>query len=156
MFSASGLISKQPCSPLPRVCYSPRTLRQVKDRSQDKLIQDEEVSECLVCLFTELLRNDLKNQRELLRLLPESKRNIYTNAESEAHDAPSTVMLNTLGFVTERKCSSLQRAGTGVFVSRGRAQKGSVVAMYPGILYMTSSCVNVTLQFGNIPDILFK
>ncbi|XDV54794.1 hypothetical protein PO909_023008 [Leuciscus waleckii] len=44
-------------------------------------------------------------------------------------------MLNTLGFVTERKCSSLQLAGTGVFVVRGRAQKGSVVAMYPGTIY---------------------
>lgn len=138
---------------IPRVCYSPRTLRQVKDRSQDKLIRDEEVSKSLVCLFTELLRNDLKNQRELLRLLPTSKQNIYTNVESETQDALRTVMLNTLGFVTERKCSSLQLAGTGVFVSCGRAQKGSVVAMYPGILYMTSSCVNVTPHFGNIPDI---
>lgn len=114
----------------------------MKDRSQDKLIQDEEVSESLVCLFTELLKNDLRNQRELLQLLPKSKQNIYSNVESETHDAPCTVMLNTLGFVTERKCSSLQLAGTGVFVKRGRAQKGSIVAMYPGILYMTS-CVSV-------------
>ncbi|KAG1971343.1 SET domain-containing protein [Pimephales promelas] len=73
-----------------------RTLRHVKDRSQDKLTQDE---------------------------------------ESETHDAPCTVMLNTLGFVTERKCSSLQHAGTGVFVTRGRVQKGSIVAMYPGTIY---------------------
>ncbi|XP_077099865.1 SET domain-containing protein 9 [Siphateles boraxobius] len=112
-----------------------RTLRHVKDRSQDKLIQDEEVSESLVCLFTELLKNDLKNQRELLRLLPKPKQNIYTNVESETHDAPCTVMLNTLGFVTERKCSSLQLAGTGVFVTRGRVHKGSIVAMYPGTIY---------------------
>ncbi|XP_051763877.1 SET domain-containing protein 9 isoform X2 [Ctenopharyngodon idella] len=111
-----------------------RTLRQVKDRSQDKLIQDEEVSESLVCLFTELLKNDLKNQSELLRLLPKSKQNIYTNVENETH-APTTVMLNTLGFVIERKRSSLQLAGTGVFVTRGRAPKGSIVAMYPGTIY---------------------
>jgi len=113
------------------------------------------VSESLVCLFTELLKNDLKNQRELIRLLPKYKQNIYTNVQSETHDAPCTVMLNTLGFVTERKCSSLQHAGTGVFVTRGRVQKGSIVAMYPGSPNMTS-CVNVTLQFGNIPDSLFK
>ncbi|CAM4728826.1 unnamed protein product [Leuciscus chuanchicus] len=132
--------SGSPARPSPLFRQTPddgpiTTLRQVKDRSQDKLLQDEEVSESLVCLFTELLRNDMKNQRELLRLLPESKHNIYTNVESETQDAPGTVMLNTLGFVTERKCSSLQLAGTGVFVVRGRAQKGSVVAMYPGTIY---------------------
>ncbi|XP_048037214.1 LOW QUALITY PROTEIN: SET domain-containing protein 9 [Megalobrama amblycephala] len=111
-----------------------RTLRQVKDRSQDKLIQDEEVFESLVCLFTELLKNDPKNQSELLRLLPKSKQNIYTNVENKTH-ASTTVMLNNLGFVIERKRSSLQLAGTGVFVTRGRAPKGSIVAMYPGTIY---------------------
>lgn len=106
----------------------------MKDRSQDKLIQDEEVSESLVCLFTELLKNDLKNQSELLRLLPKFKQNTYTNVENETQ-APTTVMLNALGFVIERKRSSLQLAGTGVFVTRGHAPKGSIVAMYPGTLY---------------------
>ncbi|KAK7121034.1 hypothetical protein R3I94_020869 [Phoxinus phoxinus] len=112
-----------------------RTLRHVKDRSQDKLIQDKEVSESLLCLFTELLKNDLENQRDLLRLLHKSTLNTYSNVKRDTHDAPCTVMLNTLGFVTERKCSSLQLAGTGVFVTRGRAQKGSIVAMYPGTIY---------------------
>ncbi|ROL55004.1 SET domain-containing protein 9 [Anabarilius grahami] len=111
-----------------------RTLRQVKDRSQDKLIQDEEVFESLVCLFTELLKNDPKNQSELLRLLPKSKQIIYTNVEDETH-APTAVMLNIFGSVIERKRSSLQLAGTGVFVTRGRAPKGSIVAMYPGTIY---------------------
>ncbi|XP_067288889.1 SET domain-containing protein 9 isoform X2 [Pseudorasbora parva] len=44
-------------------------------------------------------------------------------------------MLNTLGFVVERKRSSLEFAGTGVFITRGHAPRGSVVAMYPGTIY---------------------
>ncbi|KAL1267119.1 hypothetical protein QQF64_002794 [Cirrhinus molitorella] len=112
-----------------------RTLRQVKDRSQDKLVEDEEVFGSLVRLFTELLKNDLKNQSEQLRLLPQSKLNTYTNVQNETHDDPCAVMMNTLGFGIERKRSSLQLAGTGVFVTRGRAPKGSIVAMYPGTIY---------------------
>lgn len=112
-----------------------RTLRQVKDRSRDKLVEDEEVLGSLVCLFTELLKNDMKNQSELLRFLPQAKRDKYTNVEDETRDTPSAVMLNALGFRIERKRSSLQLAGTGVFVTRGRAPKGSIVAMYPGTIY---------------------
>jgi len=97
----------------------------VKDRSQDKLTQDEEVSESLVCLFTELLKNDLKNQRELIRLLPKSKQNIYTNVQSETHDAPCTVMLNTLGFVRDRAEVQLTtaRGDRGVCHARARAER---------------------------------
>ncbi len=116
------------------LCF-PRTLRQVKDRSQDKLLQDEEVLRSLVCLFTQLLKHDLKNQRDL----PQSTHSIEANVPDER----SAVMLNTLGFSVERKRSSLQFAGNGVFVTQGRAPKGTIVAMYPGILYN----VTVTIQF---------
>lgn len=113
-----------------------RTLRQVKNRAQDKMAADEEVFKSLVCLFTHLLKNDVKNQSQLLGLLPRSTRSIYSNVESQTHDAPpSEVMFETLGFSVERKISSLERAGTGVFVTQGRAPAGSVVAMYPGTIY---------------------
>lgn len=115
----------------------------MKDRSQDKLVQDEVVFGSLVCLFTELLKNDLKNQSELLRFLPQFKHNTYTNVPNETRDAPCAVMFNTLGFSIERRRSSLQFAGTGVFVTRGSAPKGTIVAMYPGILYdVTCHCNN--------------
>ncbi|XP_051542338.1 SET domain-containing protein 9 isoform X1 [Myxocyprinus asiaticus] len=112
-----------------------RTLRKVKDRSQDKLILDEEVSASLICLFSELLKHDLNNQSELLRLLHTSSRNMYCSAQNEKFCDPSAVMLKTLGFNIKRKLSSLQSAGTGVFVTRGRALKGNIVAMYPGTIY---------------------
>ncbi|XP_043087539.1 SET domain-containing protein 9 [Puntigrus tetrazona] len=95
-----------------------RTLRQVKDRSRDKLVEDEEVLRALVCLFTRLL----KRQRELPRSTP-------VPAERDA------LMLNALGFCVARKRSSLPFAGNGVFVTQGRAPKGTVVAMYPGTIY---------------------
>ncbi|KAF4108475.1 SET domain-containing protein 9 [Onychostoma macrolepis] len=104
-----------------------RTLRQVKDRSQDKLLQDEEVLGSLLCLFTQLLKHDLKNQREL----PQSTHNLDANVPDER----SAVMLNTLGFGVARRRSSLQFAGNGVFVTQGRAPKGTIVAMYPGTIY---------------------
>ncbi len=124
------------------LCF-PRTLRQVKDRSQDKLLQDEEVLRSLVCLFTQLLKHDLKNQRDL----PQSTHSIDANVPDER----SAVMLNTLGFSVERKRSSLQFAGNGVFVTQGRAPKGTIVAMYPGILYnVTCHCNNsVHLEYIN-------
>ncbi|XP_001332805.2 SET domain-containing protein 9 isoform X1 [Danio rerio] len=113
-----------------------RTLRQVENRAQDKMTADEDVFKSLVCLFTHLLKNDVKNQRQLLGLLPRSTQSKYSNVESKTHGAPpSTVMFETLGFSVERKISSLERAGTGVFVMRGRVPAGSIVAMYPGTIY---------------------
>ncbi|TRY88139.1 hypothetical protein DNTS_029447 [Danionella cerebrum] len=113
-----------------------RTLRQVKDPSEDKLITDEEVLRSLHCLFACLLQNDLKNQTELLRLLPESTQTLYPAAQTEPRAlSPCSVMLRTMGFSVERRTSSLRSAGTGVFLTGGRAPRGSVVAMYPGTIY---------------------
>lgn len=96
-------------------------------------MQDEEVFACLECVFTELLRNDLQNQRELLQLLPARSR-VYSS-DGYAH-ASSAVMMKTLGFSVERGRSSLQAAGTGVFVTGGHVRKGNVVAMYPGNIHI--------------------
>lgn len=111
--------------------WSCRTLRQVKDRSQDKSIQDDEVFASLACLFTELFRNDLQNQGEVLRLL-HARSQIYSSDEHEQCRDSRAVMMKTLGFSVERKRSSLQGAGTGVFVTGGHVRKGNIVAMYPG------------------------
>lgn len=103
----------------------------MKGRSQDKLIQDEQVFASLVGFFIDLLRNDLQSQRELLRLLPARSR-VYSSDEREECRDSRAVMMKTSGFSVERKRSSLQGAGTGVFVTGGHVRKGNIVAMYPG------------------------
>ncbi|XP_035699899.1 SET domain-containing protein 9-like [Branchiostoma floridae] len=45
------------------------------------------------------------------------------------------VMLETLGFCTERKESSVVGVGRGVFVTRGTVPAKTVVSMYPGTMY---------------------
>lgn len=108
----------------------------MKQRSEDKRLDDDHVLESLVRLFTELLRNDASNHTEQLRLLPESIRRHYYithNAAVRSPEAPpGEVMLHTLGFCVEKMASSLQGAGIGVFVTRGQVPKGVPVAMYPG------------------------
>lgn len=114
-----------------------RTLRQVKQRSEDKRLDDNQVLVSLVRLFTELLRNDACNQSEQIRLLPaSSRRDYYITHNAAVHNpeaAPGEIMLQTLGFCVEKKDSLLPGAGIGVFVTRGQVPKGVPVAMYPGI-----------------------
>ncbi|XP_030625601.1 SET domain-containing protein 9 [Chanos chanos] len=118
-----------------------RTLRQVKERSKDKLIPDEQVSLCLLRLFTALLKYDQRRQTELIRLLPVSSQNMYLNTQptsTETTDVPCDpqhAMLCAMGFCIQRRASSLPSAGTGVFVIKGVVPKGTVVAMYPGTVY---------------------
>ncbi|KAJ8395608.1 hypothetical protein AAFF_G00030890 [Aldrovandia affinis] len=120
-----------------------RTLRRVKDSSQDKLVPDEEVAASLLTLFRDLFKNDLRRQRAVLHLLPDSSRTAYQSPHSNAdslkrsnrHFDPCEVMLDSFGFCIERKSSSLQSAGTGVFVAMGMVPKGTTVAMYPGTVY---------------------
>lgn len=114
-----------------------RTLRQVKRRSEDKRLDDDQVLACLVRLFTALLRNDASNQTEQLRLLPASSRRDYYITHNADVASPEVVpskiiMLHTLGFCVEKMASSLPDAGVGVFVTRGQVPKGVPVAMYPG------------------------
>ena len=47
-------------------------------------------------------------------------------------ESKQKVMENALGFSITRSRSKI--AGTGVFVSRGRVKKGSLVCMYPGMV----------------------
>jgi hypothetical protein len=50
-------------------------------------------------------------------------------------------MLQYLGFCIERAPSLIPDCGTGVFVTKGIAKKGSVIALYPGINKLLKSIV---------------
>ncbi|KAJ8338680.1 hypothetical protein SKAU_G00354660 [Synaphobranchus kaupii] len=120
-----------------------RTLRRVKERSQDKLVPDEHVAASLLSLFRDLFKNDIGRQWSLLPLLPESSRAAYQIPQNKTDPLtrlnrrfdPCKVMHESLGFRIERRPSSLRSAGTGVFVTMGMVQKGTTVALYPGTVY---------------------
>ncbi|XP_006626869.1 SET domain-containing protein 9 isoform X1 [Lepisosteus oculatus] len=120
-----------------------RTLRQVMDRTQDKLVSDEEISASLRTFFRALFKSSLQRQQEVLSVLPDSLRSTYqafpytieTQKSLDGHHDPSKVMLETMGFSIHRAPSSLQSAGTGVFISAGTVPQGATVAMYPGTVY---------------------
>lgn len=112
-----------------------KTLRQVTDRCEDKLLPDEEVSESLLKLFRVLRRADHGQQlrtvqTHFLRQVTSDEEQCGGN-QACAHDA----MLKSLGFCIDRKPSTLHFAGTGVFVTRGFVPKRTTVAMYPGTVY---------------------
>ncbi|XP_034238069.1 SET domain-containing protein 9-like [Thrips palmi] len=46
-----------------------------------------------------------------------------------------SIMLNVLGYSVKRMKSRLKGGGTGVVLSLGSAQKGDLIAFYPGTLY---------------------
>lgn len=114
-----------------------KTLRQVSERSKDKLVPDEEVSQRLLGLFRVLLRSHGANHGEL----PAARTHFpgqVAGEEDQCGGKPGCgddAMLQSLGFCIDRKCSTLPFAGTGVFVTRGFVPRGSTVAMYPGTVY---------------------
>lgn len=116
----------------------------MKQRSEDKRMDDDHVLVSLVRLFTELLRNDASNQSEQLRLLAASSRREYyiTHNAAVPEAAPCEIMLNTFGFCVEKMASSLPGAGIGVLVTQGQVPKGVPVAMYPGTTDVVMSKVS--------------
>ncbi|XP_015259219.1 PREDICTED: SET domain-containing protein 9 [Cyprinodon variegatus] len=100
-----------------------KTLRLVADRSEDKVVSDEQVTESLQRLFRALLRSSGG-------LLPGDHR-VPTHQEQKEGE----VLFQSLGFCVERRPSSLPSAGTGVFVVKGVVPKGAPVVMYPGTVY---------------------
>lgn len=116
-----------------------RTLRYVSEGVSDKLIPDGEVSSTLVCLFQALFRADLYRQSDLLHMLPDRTTSLYCspdiqncNTDHNVTLQADEIMYTSLGFTIERRLSSLDSAGIGVFVSRGFVPKGGVLSMYPG------------------------
>ncbi|MED6265205.1 hypothetical protein CHARACLAT_023030 [Characodon lateralis] len=104
-----------------------KTLRQVTDRSEDKVIPDEQVSQSLLRLFRAFLRSSGG-------LIPGVQTSFLPRIPLH-QDQNENVLFQALGFCIERRPSSLPFAGTGVFVSRGFVPKGATVAMYPGTVY---------------------
>lgn len=113
-----------------------KTLRQVTERSKDKLVPDEEVSQSLLKLFRVLLRSHGANhelraaQTHFLKQITSEEEHCGGNLVC-GHDA----VLQCLGFCIDRKPSTLPFAGTGVFVTKGFVPEGVTVAMYPGTVY---------------------
>ncbi|KAK2822129.1 hypothetical protein Q5P01_022194 [Channa striata] len=108
-----------------------KTVRQVTERSKDKLLSDEEVSQSLLKLFRVLLRSHggAAHTHFLKQIRSE---------EEKCEETPvcgHNAMLQHLGFSIDRKPSTLPFAGTGVFVTKGFVPKGATVAMYPGTVY---------------------
>ncbi|XP_071764117.1 SET domain-containing protein 9 [Centroberyx gerrardi] len=116
-----------------------RTLRQVTERSKDKLVPDEEVSQSLLKLFRVLLRTDITQHGEALGLNHETHYPRKARNKEEKYGGRPVggldAMLQSMGFCLERRPSTLPFAGTGVFVTRGFVPKGTTVAMYPGTVY---------------------
>lgn len=110
-----------------------KTLRNVTERSEDRLVSDEEVSRSLLKLFRSLLRSHGANHGEPRAVQTHFLKQIPSEEEKKkcAHDA----LLQSLGFCIDRMPSSLPFAGTGVFVTKGFVRKGATVAMYPGTVY---------------------
>ncbi|XP_073538230.1 SET domain-containing protein 9 isoform X1 [Phyllobates terribilis] len=119
-----------------------RTLRCVSAGRGDKVVADDDVSSSLVTFFRVLFTWDIKKQTELLTLLPSTTRAMYPapDASGQQHRPHHTVhpedaIYKCLGFCIDRRPSSMEAAGTGVFVSKGFVPKGAVVSMYPGAVY---------------------
>ncbi|XP_033960593.1 SET domain-containing protein 9 [Pseudochaenichthys georgianus] len=108
-----------------------KTLRQVTDRSKDKLVPDQDVSESLLQLFSVLLRSHGADHEELRG----AQSHLLRKETTKQHQCEQEAMLRSLGFCIARKPSTLPFAGTGVFVTKGCVSKGATVAMYPGTVY---------------------
>uniref|UniRef100_A0A8C6LWB9 SET domain containing 9 n=1 Tax=Nothobranchius furzeri TaxID=105023 RepID=A0A8C6LWB9_NOTFU len=109
-----------------------KTLRQVTERSKDKLIPDERVSESLFKLFGTLLEKKSPVCLDHAALVHPTP---CSTGEEVDGGYPARAMLQSLGFCIDRKPSTLPLAGTGVFVTRGFIPKGATCAMYPGTIY---------------------
>ncbi|KAM3603807.1 uncharacterized protein V6R79_002404 [Siganus canaliculatus] len=114
-----------------------KTLRQVTERSKDKLLPDEAVSQVLLKLFRVLLRSHWAAHEELRAAQTHFLRRVASEEDQCGGNAvcADDAMLQSLGFCIHRKPSSLPSAGTGVFVTKGFVPKGVAVAMYPGTIY---------------------
>lgn len=94
---------------------TPRIVQAIHD---DKIISDTEVEKSLILLFTAFHQN--VQQQESL---------------SARHVCHKQIMQALCGFSIERGPSLLEHGGRGVFVASGHVKPGSVVAMYPGVVY---------------------
>ncbi|CAH2296306.1 SET domain-containing 9 [Pelobates cultripes] len=110
------------------------------------MVSDTAVYTTLANVFQALFIGDLHRQSDLLNILPEATKSIYRHSMAEEtqtfscspennHLRAEDIVYNSLGFCIVRGPSTLRSAGAGVFVCKGRVQKGAVVSMYPGTVY---------------------
>ncbi|XP_077137515.1 SET domain-containing protein 9-like [Ranitomeya variabilis] len=121
-----------------------RTLRCVSAGRADKVVADDDVCSSLVTFFRVLFTWDINAQTDLLSLLPPTTRAMYpapdTSGQQHRHHHtlhPADAIYECLGFYIDRQPSTMEAAGTGVFVSKGFVPKGAVVSMYPGAVYQS-------------------
>ncbi|XP_049454390.1 SET domain-containing protein 9-like isoform X1 [Epinephelus fuscoguttatus] len=114
-----------------------KTLRQVPELSEDKLVPDEEVSHSLLQLFRLLLRSQHVTHGEPRATQTHFLRQVTSEEDQGGGNSVcgDDAMFQCLGFCIDRRPSTLPFAGTGVFVTRGFVPKGATVAMYPGTVY---------------------
>ncbi|XP_068995625.1 SET domain-containing protein 9 [Embiotoca jacksoni] len=115
-----------------------KTLRKVTERSKDKLVPDEVVSQSLLKLFRVLPRTHGTHHAELRAAQAPFLPQVVASEEEPVGGYPACgqdAMLQSMGFCIDRKPSTLPCAGTGVFVTKGFVPEGVTVAMYPGTVY---------------------
>ncbi|XP_069601999.1 SET domain-containing protein 9 isoform X2 [Ranitomeya imitator] len=103
-----------------------RTLRCVSAGRADKVVADDDVCSSLVTFFRVLFTWDINAQTDLLSLLPPTTRAMYpapdTSGQQHKHHHslhPADAIYASLGFYIDRQPSTMEAAGTGVFVSKG-------------------------------------
>ncbi|CAJ0945015.1 unnamed protein product [Ranitomeya imitator] len=141
---ALNLTRNRSCHKMEDVCNLHETLRCVSAGRADKVVADDDVCSSLVTFFRVLFTWDINAQTDLLSLLPPTTRAMYpapdTSGQQHKHHHslhPADAIYASLGFYIDRQPSTMEAAGTGVFVSKGFVPKGAVVSMYPGAVYQS-------------------
>ena len=86
----------------------------------------------LSCVENKVITDD-----EVLRQLT----GIFTNLNNFRHSDANLILEKVAGFQVICQTSSIVDGGTGVFISKGKAKKGQVVAIYPGTVYLPSDFI---------------
>ena len=72
------------------------------------------------------------NDEEVIDNLKDLFKAFHGAGKDISSEVCKKILLQTRGFLIERKPSLMQNAGHGVFVTKGCIMKGSMVAFYPG------------------------
>lgn len=80
-------------------------------------------------------RDKTATDENLKKVLLKATRNLDEALRNSLKTDTESVMLETLGYLVKRSKSCLKGGGTGVVLCQGSAQKGDLIAFYPGTLY---------------------
>jgi len=141
------------------VNFKHRSMRQVGGGEPDTLLPCEEVSTVLATFFEQLHQHagetaspditdscpssppaDSLTEHALWEREMERSTKQQAGCPHIAHRCLS-VMFSVFGFCIERRPSVVAGAGTGVLVTRGRVNKHTLVALYPGTVYLPSDAI---------------